>query len=229
MPVEVRDPDSSALKFIQKIIGPSVNFAVTLFLVTVFCIFILVGRDDLRHRLITIVGSRNTKITNQLLNDTSGRLGRYLLMQLIVNVTYGVPISLGLWAIGVPNPLLWGMLSSIFRYIPYAGPWIAASLPLAISFAISTEWSKPLLVLALYGVVEILTANLFEPVLYGNSTGITPLAVLLSAVFWTWVWGPIGLLLSMPLTVCLVSIARYVPQLELLDQLFGETKDGAAH
>jgi predicted PurR-regulated permease PerM len=182
----------------------------------------LIGRDDLRARLIRIVGSRNVKLTNQVLKDTGQRVSRYLLMQLIVNVIYGIPIGLGLWGIGIPNPLLWGMLASLFRYIPYAGPWIAASLPFAIGFAVGSDWSKPILVLVLFGVVEILTANLLEPLLYGNSTGITPLAVLLAAVFWTWLWGPVGLLLSMPLTVCLVSIARYVPQLELVDQLFAE-------
>jgi len=152
------------------------------------------------------------------------RVSRYLLMQLIVNVTYGIPIGFGLWLIGIPNPLFWGMMASLFRYIPYAGPWLAASMPIAVAIAIGSSWSQPVLVLALFAVIEILTANLVEPRLYGNSTGITPLAVLLAAVFWTWVWGPIGLLLSMPLTVCLVSIARYAPQLEILDQLFGETK-----
>jgi predicted PurR-regulated permease PerM len=145
-------------------------------------------------------------------------------MQFFVNLTYGIPVALGLWCIGIPNPWLWGLVASLFRYIPYAGPWIAASLPFAVGFAVGFNWAKPALVLALFGVLEIFTANFLEPFLYGNSTGITPLAVLLAAVFWTWLWGPVGLLLSMPLTVCLISIAKHVPQLALLDQLFAERK-----
>jgi predicted PurR-regulated permease PerM len=224
VPVELRSSETSTLQIVRSLIGPSLNFAVTLFLVTIFCIFILAGRDDLRARLSEIVGTRNIKLTNHLLKETAERVSRYLVMQLIVNISYGFPIGLGLWIIGIPNPLLWGMIAAVFRYIPYAGPWIAALLPFAVGFAIGSDWSKPLLVVGLFGVVEIITANLVEPWLYGSTTGITPLAVLLAAVFWTWLWGPVGLLLSMPLTVCLVSIARYVPQLELLDQLFGETK-----
>jgi predicted PurR-regulated permease PerM len=229
VPVVVRDPDGSTLQLVRNLIGPSVNLMVTMLLVTVFCIFILVGREDLRARLIRMAGSRNSKLTNQLLNDTGQRVARYLLMQLVVNTLYGVPIGLGLWAIGIPNPFLWGLIAAVFRYIPYAGPWIAAFTPFAIGYAIDSGWSKPVLVLALFGAIEIVTANFVEPWLYGNSTGITPLAVLLAAVFWAWLWGPVGLLLSMPLTVCLVSIARYVPQLEFLDQLFGETKNETTH
>jgi predicted PurR-regulated permease PerM len=225
VPVEVRNGDNSPLQILRKLISPSLNVLVKLFLVIVFCIFILVERDDLRARLIRIVGSRNVKLTKKLLEDTGHRLSRYLLMQLVVNVSYGIVIGFGLWFAGIPNPLLWGMIAALFRYIPYAGPWIAASLPFAIGLAIGSGWAKPMMVLGLFAVVEILTANLVEPWLYGHSTGITSLAVLLAAVFWTWLWGPVGLLLSMPLTVCLVSIGRYFPQLELLDQLFGESAE----
>ena len=224
VPVEIRPPNSSILQVVRNLMGSFLSVLATIFLVTVFCIFMLAGRDDLRTRLLKIVGSQNAKLTNHVLRDTAHRLSRYLLMQLVVNLTYGIPIGLGLWCIGIPNPLLWGIMASLFRYIPYAGPWIAASLPFAVGFAVSSDWAKPALVLALFGVVEILTANFLEPFLYGNSAGFTPLAVLLAAVFWTWLWGPVGLLLSMPLTVCLISIAKHVPQLELLDQLFAETK-----
>jgi predicted PurR-regulated permease PerM len=224
VPVEIRPPNSSLLQVVRNLMGSFLSVLTTTFLVTIFCIFMLAGRDDLRARLLRIVGSQNARLTNQVLKDTAHRLSRYLLMQFVVNLTYGVPIGLGLWFIGIPDPLLWGMIASLFRYIPYAGPWIAASLPIAVGFAVSSDWAKPVLVFTLFGVVEILTANFLEPFLYGNSIGITPLAVLLAAVFWTGLWGPVGLLLSMPLTVCLISIAKYVPQLELLNQLFAETK-----
>lgn len=224
VPVEIRPDNSSLLQVVRNLMGSFLSVLTTTFLVTVFCIFMLVGRDNLRARLLRIVGSHNARLTNQVLKDTAHRLSRYLLMQFLVNLTYGVPVGLGLWCIGIPNPLLWGMMASLFRYIPYAGPWIAASLPFAVAFAISSNWAQPALVLALFGVLEILTANFLEPWLYGNSTDITPLAVLVAAVFWTWLWGPVGLLLSMPLTVCLISIAKYVPQLELLDLLFAESK-----
>lgn len=223
VPVEVHDPGTSPVQVIRNLLGPLVNVVTTIFLVTVLCIFILVARDDLRNRIIRIVGSRNTKVTNEVIEDVGRRLSRYLLMQLLTNTGYGVAIGLGLWLIGIPNPLLWGMISALFRYIPYAGPWVAASMPLAIGFAVNAGWSKPFMVLGLFAGMEILTANFIEPWLYGNSTGITALAVLLAAMFWAWVWGPVGLLLSIPLTVCFVSISRYVPQLEFLEQLFGET------
>ncbi len=224
IPVEVQSADDSPLKMIRNLIGPSLDFMLTIFLVTLFCIFILCERDDLRERLIRIVGSRNAPLTNRLLTETGRRVSRYLLMQLIINVSYGACIALGLWAVGIPNPLLCGMLATMLRYVPYAGPWIAAAVPLAVGLAVDTGWTRPLLVLALYAAMEIVTSNFIEPWFYGSTTGITPLAVLLAAVFWTWLWGPLGLLLSVPLTVCLIAIARYVPQLELLDQLFGETE-----
>jgi predicted PurR-regulated permease PerM len=224
VPVEVRYPETSSLQMVRNLIGPSVNIALTFFLVIVFCVFMLAGRADFRTRLLRIVGLRNIRLTMQMLEETGQRVGRYLFMQLIVNAIYGVPIGLGLWAIGIPNPVLWGVVATVLRYIPYVGPWIAATMPLALGFAIGSGLGKPFLVLALFAVLEITTANFVEPYLYGNTAGITPLAVLIAAVFWTWLWGPIGLLLSMPLTVCLVSLARYIPQLELLDHLFGKSE-----
>jgi predicted PurR-regulated permease PerM len=197
---------------------------VELFLVVVFCLFILIERDDLRTRLIRIVGSGNVTLTKQLLEEANHRLSRYLVMQLMVNICYGTAVGLGLRFIGIPNPLLWGMMAGLLRYVPYAGPWIAASMPFAVGLAVAQGWGRPLGVLGIFACVELLTANFVEPWLYGHSTGITSLAVLLAAVFWTWLWGAAGLLLSMPLTVCLVSIGRYFPQLELLDQLFSEAQ-----
>lgn len=224
VPVEVREPQTSPLHLIQNFLGPLMNLLASLFLVTLLCIFILAARDDLQARLIRIAGSRKVKLTSQVMDEVGRRLSRYLLMQLIVNTAFGVPIGLGLWLLGIPNPMLWGMMASLLRYIPYAGSWLAAFMPFAIGVAMNPGWGKPFAVLALFATVEILTANLIEPWLYGHSTGITPLAVILGAVFWTWIWGPVGLLLSTPLTVCLVSIARYVPQMALLEELFGEAE-----
>ena len=224
VPVVIRNPNSSPLEIIRNLMGSFLNVLTEVFLVTVFCFFMLLGRDDLRARVLRITGSKNARVTKHVLSDTAHRLSRFLLMQLMVNLSFGITVGLGLWWIGIPNPLLWGIMGSLLRYIPYAGPWIAASLPFAVAFAVSSTWTTPMLVLAVFGVVEILTSNFLEPFLYGNSTGITPLAVLLAAVFWTWLWGPAGLLLSMPLTVCLLSLAKHVPQLELLDQLFSKTE-----
>ncbi len=224
IPVEVKNDGASSLQVIEKLISPSLNFLVKLFLVVVFCLFILIERDDLRTRLIRIMGSDNVTVTKQMLEEANYRLSRYLLMQLMVNIGYGTVIGLGLWLVGVPNPLLWGMMTGLLRYVPYAGPWIAASMPFAVGLAVGPGWGRALMVLGLFASVELFTANLAEPWLYGRSTGITSLAVLLAAVFWTWLWGAPGLLLSMPLTVCLVSIGRYFPRLELLDQLFSEAE-----
>jgi predicted PurR-regulated permease PerM len=224
IPVEVRNDGASALQIVGKLISPSLKFLVKLFLVVIFCLFILIERDDLRTRLIRIVGSHNVTLTKQLLEEANHRLSRYLVMQLLVNIGYGTAIGLGLRLTGIPNPLLWGMMAGLLRYVPYAGPWIAASMPFAVGLAVGQGWGLPLMVFGVFAFVELFTANLAEPWLYGHSTGITSLAVLLAAAFWTWLWGPAGLLLSMPLTVCLVSIGRYFPQLELLDELFSEAQ-----
>lgn len=220
----MKNGGTSALEVVGKLITPSLKFLVELFLVVVFCLFMLVQRDDLRRRLIRIVGSQNVADTEQLLEEAGCRLSRYLLMQLTVNICYGTTVGLGLWLLGIPNPLLWGMMAGMLRYVPYAGPGIAASMPFAVGLAVGQGWGKPLGVLGIFAFVELLTANFVEPWLYGHSTGITSLAVLLAAVFWTWLWGAAGLLLSMPLTVCLVSIGRYFPQLELLAELFSEAE-----
>jgi len=225
IPVEVHNQDQEQipLRLAQAFISPSLSFLLKLILVVVFCIFMLVGREDLRTRLIHVVGQRHLKLTVHMLEETNNRLSRYLLTQFAVNVAYGIAIGMVLWLVGLPNPFLWSISTALFRYIPYAGPWIGASLPFAIALAVDSGWAKPLIVLAVFATFEIITSNFVEPWLYGRSTGITSFAVLLAAVFWTWLWGPVGLLLSMPLTVTLVSVARYFPELEIIDQLFGKS------
>ena len=225
IPVEIQDNSQPVIKLVQRLFSPSLKFLIKLILVVVFCIFMLIGRHDLRTRLIHIVGPRNVRLTIHFLEETDSRLSRYLLMQLLVNASYGTVVGLALWLIGIPNPLLWGISAAVLRYIPYAGAWIGASLPFAIALAVDSGWSKSLMVLVLFMVLETVTANLVEPWLYGRFTGITSFAVLLAAVFWTWLWGPVGLLLSMPLTVTVASIARYFPELEIIDLLFGESTD----
>jgi hypothetical protein len=156
------------------------------------------------------------------MNDAAKRISRYLLMQLVINLLYGIPVGIGLHFIGVPNPILWGLLAVILRFIPYIGPVIAALFPIALSFAIAPGWTLPLLTIALFVVLELFSNNFLEPWLYGSSTGLSPVAVLVAAVFWTTLWGPVGLLLSTPLTVCLVVIGRHVPQLGFFDVLLGD-------
>jgi predicted PurR-regulated permease PerM len=221
-PVAVEIRSFTPMQILRTVLGSLLGMLITSFIVIVFVIFMLIEREDLRDRLIRLIGTGKLNVTTQLLDDAGHRVSRYLLMQLIVNVTYGVPIGLGLFLIGIPNPILWGLLAALLRYIPYAGAWIAASMPFALALAVDPDWTKPLLTLGLFAVMEIIVANVIEPWLYGASTGITPLAVLTAAVFWTWLWGPVGLLLSTPLTVCLVSMGRYIPKFNFLNILLGD-------
>lgn len=227
-PVQVQNSSFSPLTVVRTVLGSVLSILVMLFVVVVFVIFMLIERDDLRRRMIRLIGQASPESTTKLLDEASGRVSTYLLMQLIVNVSYAVPIAAGLYFIGIPNPILWGALSGLLRYIPYIGPWIAMSMPFTLALAVDPHWAKPLMVLGLFAVVEIIVANAVEPWLYGSSTGMTPLAVLVAAVFWTWLWGPLGLLLSTPLTVCMVSVGRYIPSMGFLNTLFGEDPDESA-
>jgi hypothetical protein len=206
---------------LQTIVGPLIQPLATTGVVVVFVVFMLLKREDLRDRFIRLVGSRDLHRTTQALGDAAERVGRYLLMQLVVNVAYGVPIGIGLWLIGIPNPLLWGMLSIVLRFVPFLGPIIAAAFPLALSIAVDPGWSMFLWTAALFIVLELISGNVLEPWLYGASTGLSSIAILAAAIFWTWLWGPVGLLLSTPLTVCLVVLGRHVPQFEFLNVLLG--------
>ncbi len=161
-------------------------------------------------------------MTTQALEDAAARVIRYLLSQLLVNVVFGVAGAIGLYFIGVPNAMLWGLLGMALRFVPYVGPCIAAAMPVLLAFAVSPRWWEPMLTLVWFVVLELILANAIEPWLYGKNTGVSPVAVLVSAVFWTWLWGAIGLLLAMPLAVCLVVIGKYVPQLSFLDTILGD-------
>ena len=182
----------------------------------------LIKRFDLRHRLFRLVGLGQINIMTQALDDAAQRVSRYLLMQVLVNAGFGTLFGFGLYCIGVPNPALWGVVAGLLRIVPYVGTMVAAALPIALSLAAFDSWLPPLLVFLLFAGLELIIANFVEPWLYGANTGISSLALLVAAVFWTVLWGPAGLILSTPLTVCVVVLGRYVPQLSFLHILLGD-------
>jgi predicted PurR-regulated permease PerM len=191
-------------------------------LIFVVVIFALLERATLRDRLVQLIGGTNILATSRLLAEAGARVSTYLLAQLVVNVIYAVPIWLGLWVIGVPNALFFGLVTLVLRFVPYIGSAISAILPLLMAFAVSPDWSLVLWTAALFLVVELTTSNIIEPWFYGQRTGVSPLAVIVSAMFWTWLWGPMGLIIATPLTVCLVVIGRHVPNLRLFPIMFGD-------
>ncbi len=184
-------------------------------------IFILLQREDLRDRLTRVFGAEDPHRATVALDELGERLSQYYIALLGVNAAFGIAIALGLWAIGVPSPVLWGTLAMLMRFVPYIGTPLAALLPIALAIAVAPGWGMALFTVALFGGLELLTSQAIEPFLYGNRTGLSPFAVVVAAVFWTWAWGPIGLLPSTPLTVCLVVLGRTVKPLEFLDVLLG--------
>ncbi|WP_019142553.1 AI-2E family transporter [Noviherbaspirillum massiliense] len=220
IPVRIEHGVDEPMTLFQNVISPVLGPIGTAGLVIVFIFFVLLEPSDLRDRFIRLAGS-DLHRTTEALSEAAERVSRYLLMQLVVNVTYGLPIGLGLYLIGVPGAFLWGLLATVLRFIPYLGPVIAAVPPIVLSFAVDPGWSMLLWTAALFLVVELISNNVVEPWLYGSSTGMSPVAVILSAIFWTMLWGPVGLMLATPLTVCLVVMGRYVPQLQFLDVLLG--------
>jgi predicted PurR-regulated permease PerM len=221
MPVEVVNP-ISAREVASGLLGPLLSPLGTAAIVIVFVIFILLEREDLRNRLIRLVGSQQLNLTTQALDDAAFRVSRYLQMQLLINATYGLVIAAGLFFIGLPNAILWGVLTMMLRFVPYIGPWIAATIPMLLSLAVFDDWTRPALVLSLFLVNELISNNVMEPWLYGSSTGISTIGILVSAVFWTWLWGPIGLVMATPLTVCFTVLGKYVPQMSFLNTLLSD-------
>lgn len=189
-------------------------------IVILFVVLILLDRDALRDRLLRLMGG-NLNMATEALDDASQRIGKYLRMQLIVNITYGVPLAAGLWLIGVPGALLWGVVAALMRYVPYAGPALAAIFPVALAFAVEPGWSMLIWTVALILALELISNNIVEPWLYGESTGLSTLAIIVSATFWTALWGPIGLILATPLSVCLLVLGRTIPALHFLEVLLG--------
>jgi predicted PurR-regulated permease PerM len=222
VPVEVRQPDPGALESLRALISPLLHPLATTGIIIIFVIFILLQREDLRNRLIRLAGSHDLQRTTAALDDAASRLSRLFLIQLLVNGTFGVVIGIGLWLIGIPSAILWGILAAVLRFVPYIGAVIAAAFPLALAVAVDPGWSMLLWTLALFLVVEPVVGHVIEPMVYGHSTGLSPVAVVASATFWTALWGPIGLVLATPLTVCLVVLGRHVERLEFLDVMFGD-------
>ena len=222
VPVEVRQPDPGALESLRTLISPLVHPLATTGIIIIFVIFILLQREDLRNRLIRLAGSYDLQRTTAALDDAAARLSRLFLIQLLVNGAFGVVIGTGLWLIGTPSAILWGILAAVLRFVPYIGAFIAAAFPLALAVAVDPGWSMLLWTLALFLVVEPVVGHVVEPMVYGHSTGLSPVAVVASATFWTALWGPIGLVLATPLTVCLVVLGRHVERLEFLDVMFGD-------
>jgi predicted PurR-regulated permease PerM len=222
VPVEVLQPDPGALESLQTLISPLLHPLATTGIIVIFVIFILLQREDLRNRLIRLAGSDDLQRTTAALDDAASRLSRLFLIQLLVNGSFGIIIGTGLWLIGVPSAILWGILAAVLRFVPYIGAVIAAAFPLALAVAVDPTWTMLLWTIALFVVVEPVVGHVLEPMVYGHSTGLSPVAVVASATFWTALWGPIGLVLATPLTVCLVVLGRHVERLEFLDVMFGD-------
>ena len=224
MQVEIVDGKDQRLEFMQVVLAPVFGPLGTAALVLILLVFMLMQREELRNRMIRLIGQGRMSTTAHAMDDAGARVSKYLLMQLVVNLTYGISVAIGLYFIGVPNAILWGALAAVLRFIPYLGPWIAAAFPILLSLASSPGWMAPLLTLTLFIVLELLSNNVMEPWLYGSSTGVTPIALIVAALVWTWLWGPVGLVLATPLTVCLVVMGSHIPKLAFLSILLSDNE-----
>lgn len=222
VPVEVVASPESSVRSLRSLLGPVLGPIATIGIVIVFATFMLLRREDLRDRLFTLAGLNRIHVTRQAFGEAANRVARYLWIQSLVNLSFGAVIGVALYFIGLPNALLWGVLAGVLRFIPYIGTLIGAALPIILSFAIFAGWTRPLLTLGIFIVLEVISSYFVEPLLYEAHTGISSLAILVAAVFWAALWGPVGLLLSTPLTVCLVVMGHYIPQLEFLPVLLGD-------
>jgi predicted PurR-regulated permease PerM len=219
--VEIRQPQPLLDRY-QSVFRVVSEPLATAGIVLVFLIFIMLQREDLRDRIIRLTGPRDVQRTTAAMNDASRRLSRYFVIQTIVNSAFGCVIGVGLWLIGVPNPILWGFVAAVMRFVPFIGSYIAAAMPLALAAGAEPGWSTFLWTLALYVVGETAVGQVVEPLLYGQSTGLSPLAVIVAASFWAWLWGPVGLIMAIPLTACLVVLAAHVERFEFLYVLLND-------
>ena len=222
VPVTVQAPPSQPLELARTILSPVLEPVSNVLIVIIIAVFVLMQREDLRDRLIRLFGSSDLHRTTMAMDDAAIRLGRYFLAQLAINASFGTIIAIGLAVIGVPSPILWGIVGALLRFVPYIGAIIAAIIPAVLAAAVFPGWSAVAWTLGLIASVEAITGQVIEPLVYGHSTGLSPVAVVISAIFWTWLWGPVGLVLSTPLTLCLVVLGRHVDRLEFLEVLLGD-------
>jgi predicted PurR-regulated permease PerM len=220
--VQVAQPPRNLVEDLRGLLGPLAGPIETALIVVIFTLFMLVKREDLRNRAIRLAGHGQIHAMTQALDDAGRRLSRYLLLQCLVNAGYGALFGLGLYLLGVPHALLWGAFAAVLRFVPFLGSLIAAILPVALALAVFPGWHHALYAFAIFLVLELVVSNVVEPLLYGAHTGISSLAILVAAVFWAMIWGPIGLILSTPLTVCLIVLGRHVPQLNFLEVVLGD-------
>ncbi|WP_342237712.1 AI-2E family transporter [Inquilinus sp. OTU3971] len=223
VPVQLVPPALTPLQLAWEVGAPLIEPFAIIGVVLVFSVFMLLEREDLRNRLIWLLGSKDLTRATAAMDDAAHRLSGFLLAQAVLNFGYGAAFGIGLWVIGVPNPVLWGLLAAVLRFIPLVGTIAAALLPTILAFAVDPGWLMPLATIALFVVLDLVTVNVGEPLLYGGSTGLSPFAVLFATIFWLTLWGIPGLLLAVPLTVCLVVLGRHVPQFGFLDVLLGST------
>jgi predicted PurR-regulated permease PerM len=210
---------------LQSAVGPTLEFLGVGSFVLVLVLFMMTGREDLRDRILQIFGHNSVSLTTRTMDEIGRRISRYLATFAALNSAYGLVIGLGLWSIGLPLSALWGCLAALTRFFPYVGPAMAFALPMIFSVAQSPGWAQPLEVFVLFAVVETTLNTVLEPVIYGKTTGVSALGLLVAAMFWTWLWGLLGLLLSTPLTVCLAVLGKYVPSLGVFAALLGEESE----
>jgi len=222
IPVEIREPELTGFDLYRSIAGTVLPPLVTAGIVLLFTIFILLQREDLRDRLIRLFGASDLQRATSTMNDAATRLSRYFLSQVLINSAYGLFIGLSLWGIGMASPIAWGILAMLMRFVPYVGSYIAAGLPVLVAAAIDPGWSTVLMVLGLFIVSELVMGQVVEPYVFGRGTGVTPIAVIASTIFWTWLWGPLGLIIAMPITLCLAVLGRHVEGLGFLEVLLSD-------
>ncbi|WP_045364165.1 AI-2E family transporter [Methyloceanibacter caenitepidi] len=222
IPVEIRVPEPTGLDLYRSIAGKVLPPLMTAGIVLLFVVFILLEREDLRDRIIRLFGGSDLQRATSTMNEAAKRLSGYFLRQVLVNAAYGIFIGIALGAVGMPSPVAWGILAMMMRFVPYVGSYIAAAIPVLIAAAIDPGWSLVLIVIALFVVGEFTMGQIVEPLVYGRGTGVTPVAVIVSQVFWTWLWGPVGLIIATPITVCLAVLGRHVQGLSFFDVLLGD-------
>src|SRR5579863_2775609 len=222
LPVQVVTVPASGLPYLRQVLAPTLIPLATAGMVLIFTVFILIEQEDLRDRFLRLAGVGQLHTMTLALDDASRRISRYLVMQFLVNACYGICFGVGLFLIGIPNAFLWGVMAGLLRMVPYVGAPTAAIFPVVLALAEFNGWGQPVLVVLLFAFLELIAANLVEPLLYGAKTGISSLALLVTTVFWTTLWGWAGLVLAIPLTVCVIVLGRYVPRMSFLHVLLGD-------